>query len=193
MTCFICRTQQVSKLSEDLYGMELHKNNWFLSVVQRQGHSNLPQLFDSYLDWKKSFYVQTHLETQLISDSFQDFFHPNSIKKDLLDQDIFIKILNCLLYSFIHLETQHISGLFQEFFHTNSIKKDLLDQDIFIKILYCLLYSFILVYKVPKCYWIKSRQVVKKKAVFEADRVFVSHIGAPGDCRGKITCIDDLY
>ena len=138
MTCFICRTQQVSKLSEDLYGMELHKNNWFLSVVQRQGHSNLPQLFDSYLDWKKSFYVQTHLETQLISDSFHEFFHPNSIKKDLLDQDIFIKIL------------------------------------------YCLLYSFILVYKVPKCYWIKSRQVVKKKAVFETDRVFVSHIGAPG-------------
>ena len=147
MTCFICRTQQVSKLSEDLYGMELHKNNWFLSVVQRQGHSNLPQLFDSYLDWKKSFYGK-------------------------------------------HLETQLISGLFQGFFHTNSMKKDLLYQDIFI---YCLLYSFILVYKVPKCYWIKSRQVVKKKAVFESDRVFVSHIGAPADCRGKITCIDDLY
>ena len=143
MTCFICRTQQVSKLSEDLYGMELHKNNWFLSVVQRQGHSNLPQLFDSYLDWKKSFYVQTHLETQHISDSFPEFFHSNSMKKDLLDQDIFIKIL------------------------------------------YCLLYSFILVYKVPKCYWIKSRQVVKKKAVFETDRVFVSHIGAPGRLQRK--------
>ena len=137
MTCFICRTQQVSKLSEDLYGMELHKNNWFLSVVQRQGHSNLPQLFDSYLDWKKS------------------------------------------------LEAQLIFGLFQEFFHPNSIKKDLLDQDIFIKILYCLLYSFILVYKVPKCYWIKSRQVVKKKAVFESDRVFVSHIGALGRLQRK--------
>ena len=151
MTCFICRTQQVSKLSEDLYGMELHKNNWFLSVVQRQGHSNLPQLFDSYLDWKKGFMCK-HLEN-----STNLWFIPRI------------------------------------FFHPNSIKKDLLDQDIFIKILYCLLYSFILVYKVPKCYWIKSRQVVKKKAVFEADRVFVSHIGAPGDCRGKITCIDDLY
>ena len=119
MTCFICRTQQVSKLSEDLYGMELHKKNWFLSV-QRQGHSNLLQLFDCYLDWKKVFTA--------------------NIQKPYLSL--------CF---------------FKDFSSANSIKKDLLDQDIFIKILYCLLYSFILVYKVPKCYWIKSRQVVKRK------------------------------